>query len=181
MDSEPPTKTANSSKRKRVKNSVVMGQGDDTLSGTSKMMTDVAMVPTILMAGIRSFSYRTKRSDRNQTRATPEMEKISQCGESPLLDFKQSCKKNGNGGVIGHLTPVEFNRLTVSETCSIDKPACGYMVMTEYSNSARGHLIAPEKNAMKRFLEEMNKDTTMKQRAYETLTSFDMHTTFIKN
>ena len=37
---EPKTKTGNSAKRKRVQDSVDMGQGDDRLPGTSKMMTD---------------------------------------------------------------------------------------------------------------------------------------------
>ena len=36
------------------------------------------------------------------------------------------------------------NRLTVSETVSIDERAGGYMEMVEYKNSARGHLIALE-------------------------------------
>ena len=44
---------------------------------------------------------------------------------------------------------MEINRLTVSETVSIDEPAGGYMEMMEDRNSARGHLIALEnKSAM---------------------------------
>ena len=54
LDSEPPAITANSAQRKRLEDAVVMGQGDDRLPSTSKMMTDVAMVPSILMAGLRS-------------------------------------------------------------------------------------------------------------------------------
>ena len=41
-----------------------LGQGDDRLPGTDRMLTDVAMVPPILMAGIKSASYKTKKSDR---------------------------------------------------------------------------------------------------------------------
>ena len=53
------------------------------------------------------------------------------------------------GSVVGQLVPVEYNRLNVSETVSIDEPAGGYMEMVEYRNSARGHLIALEnKSAM---------------------------------
>ena len=52
VDSESSTKTANSAKRKRVEDAVDMGQGNDRLSGTSKMMTNVALVPLILTAGL---------------------------------------------------------------------------------------------------------------------------------
>ena len=56
---------------------------------------------------------------------------------------------HGEGSVVGQLVPVEYNRLNVSETVSIDEPAGGYMEMVEYRNSARGHLIALEnKSAM---------------------------------
>ena len=59
-----------------------LGQGDYQLPGTDRMLTDVAMVPPILMAGIKSTGYNSKRSDRTLTGATLEME--SQCGESPM-------------------------------------------------------------------------------------------------
>ena len=49
---------------------------------------------------------------------------------------------------LGQLVPVEYNRLTVSETVSIDEPAGGYMEMEEYRKSARGHLIALEKKVL---------------------------------
>ena len=55
-----------------------------------KAMTDcndVTMVPPILMAGIRSVGYKTKRSDRTLTGVTLEIEKLSQCGESTLRDL----------------------------------------------------------------------------------------------
>ena len=61
-----------------------MGQGGDRLPGTDRMLTDVAMVPPILIAGLRSSGYKTKTSDRTLTGATLEMEKLSQCGESTL-------------------------------------------------------------------------------------------------
>ena len=57
------------------------------------------------------------------TGATLEMEILSQCGESTLRDFKPSCMNHGKGSVVGQLIPVEYNRLTVSETVSIDEPA----------------------------------------------------------
>ena len=60
MDSEPPIEAFNSAKRKRVEDVIEMGQGDDTLPGTSRTMADVTMVPPILMAGLRSTSYKTK-------------------------------------------------------------------------------------------------------------------------
>ena len=63
-----------------------------------------------------------------------------------------------------------------SGTQPIDDPAGGYMEMMEYRNSARGHLIALEnKSAMECHLEEMIKGTTMKQKAYGTLPSFEMN------
>ena len=46
--------------------------------------------------------------------------------------------------VVGQLVPVEYNRLTVSETVSIDEHANGYLELLEYRNIARGHLMALE-------------------------------------
>ena len=54
MDSEISMKAGNSAKRKRVEEVMDLGQGDYQLSGTDKMLTDIAMVPPILMAGIKS-------------------------------------------------------------------------------------------------------------------------------
>ena len=152
-----------------------MVQGDDRLPGTDRMFTDVAMVPTVLTAGIKSAKYKTKRSDRTLTGPTLEMEILSQCGESTLQDSKPSSKIHGNGIVVGQLVPVEYNRLKVSETVSIDQLA-GYMEMVEYRNSIRGHLIALEvKIAMEGYLETMMHGATMKQLAYETLVSSETH------
>ena len=66
-----------------------LGQIDDRLPGTDRILTDIAMVPPILMAGLKSASYKTKRTDRTLT-ATLEMEILSQCGESTLQDLKPS-------------------------------------------------------------------------------------------
>ena len=60
VNSEPLTKTANSAKRKRVEVANDMGQGDDMLPGISKMMIDVALVPPMLMEGLKSASYKIK-------------------------------------------------------------------------------------------------------------------------
>ena len=129
VDSEISVKADNSVKRKRVEEAMDMGQGDGRLPGTNRMLTDVAMVPPILMAGLNSASYKTKRSDRTLTGATLEMEILSQCGESTLQDFNSN---HGKKSVGGQLVPVECNRLIVSETESIDEPAGGYMEMVEY-------------------------------------------------
>ena len=138
-------------------------------------MTDVTMVPPILMAGLRSASYKNKTSDRTLTGATLKLDILSQCGECTLRDSGPSCMNHGKGSVIGQLTPVEYNRLTEPDTVSIDEAAGGYMEMTEYRNSARGHLIALEnKSVMKCYLEEMIQGTTMKQKAYRMLVSFEM-------
>ena len=61
VDSEISVKAANSAKRKRVEEIVDLGQGDYQLSGTDKMLTDIAMVPTILMARIKSTGYKSKK------------------------------------------------------------------------------------------------------------------------
>ena len=54
--------------------------------------------------------------------------------------------------------------------------AGGYTEMMEYRSSARGHLIALEdKGALEGYLEEKIQDTTMKQKAYGTLASPEMH------
>ena len=58
--------------------------------------------------------------------------------------FKPSHMKHEKGSVAGKLVPVEYNRLTVSETVSIDEPAGGYMEMLDYQNSARGYVMALE-------------------------------------
>ena len=166
MDSEISTRAVNSAKRKRVEEAMDLGQGDDRLPGTDRMLTDVAMVPPILMAGINSTGYKTKRSDRTLTGATLEMEILSQCGESIMKDFKPSPMNHRKE----QLVPVEYNRLTVPETVSIDEPASGYREMREYRKSARGHLMALEvKSAMEGYLETMMQGTTLKQKAYGTL------------
>ena len=83
---------------------------------------------------------------------------------------------HGRGSIVGQLVPVEYNQLTVSETVSIDEPTGGYMEMLESRNSARGHLIALEnKKSMKKYLETLTQDTTLKQKAYRTQASSEMH------
>ena len=116
MDSEISIKAVNSAKRKRVEEVMDLGKGDDRLPGTDRMLTDVAMVPPIVMAGIKSTGYKSKMSDsKTLIGATLEKEKFSQCGESTMQDFKPS-PMSGNGSFVGHLVPVEYNRHTVSET-----------------------------------------------------------------
>ena len=169
VDSEISMKAVNSAKRKRVEEAMDLGQGDYQLPGTDRMLTDVAMVPPILMAGIKSTGYKSKRSDRTLTGATLEMEILSQCRESTMKDFKPSPMNHGKGSVAGQLVPVEHNRLTVLETVSIDEPAGGYMEMLEYRNSTRGYVMALEdKGAMEGYLETMLRGTTLKQKAYGT-------------
>ena len=176
VDSEFSIKAVNSAKRKRVEEIMDMGQVDTDCNGTDRKLTDVAMMPPILMARLKSVSYKTKRSDRTLTGATLEMEILSQCGESTLHDFKPSPMNHGKRSVIGRLVPVENNPLTVSGTVSNDEPAGGYMDMMEYRNSARGNLIALEnKSAMEGYLETMMQSTTLKQKAYGTLVSSEMH------
>ena len=53
VDSEISMKAINSAKRKRVEEAMDLGQGDYQLPGTNRMLTNVAMVPPILMAGIK--------------------------------------------------------------------------------------------------------------------------------
>ena len=164
VDSEISIKAVKSAKRKRVGEVSDLGQGDDRLPGADRMLTDVAMVPPIFMAGIKSSGYKTKWSDRTLTGATLEMEILSQCGESTMKDFIPSPMNHGKGSVVGQLVPVEYNRLTLSETVSIDELAGGYMEMLEYRNSVRGHLMALEdKSAMEGYLETMMQGTTLRK------------------
>ena len=175
LDSEISVKVANSAKRKRVEEIMDLGQGNYQLSGTDKMLTDIAMVPPIFMAGIKSTGYKSKRSDRTLTGATLEMKILSQCGESTMRDFKPSPMNHGKESVAGQLIPVEYNRLTVSEAVSIDEPAGGYMEMLDNRNSAREYVMALEgKSAMAGSLETMLQDTTLKQKAYGTLASSEL-------
>ena len=67
VDSEISIKAVNLAKRKRVGEVMDLGQGDDRLPGTDRMLTDVAMLPPILMAEIKSTGYKSKRSDRTLT------------------------------------------------------------------------------------------------------------------
>ena len=179
VDSEISMKAVNSAKRKRVEEAMDLGQGDIRLLDTDRILTDVAMVP--LIAEIKSTGYKIKRSDRTLTGATLEMEILSQCGESTIKDFKPSPMNHEKGSVVGHLVPVEYNRLTVSKTVSIDEAAGGYMEMLEIRNSARGRLMALEdKSAIKGYLETMMQGTTLKQKAYGTLVSSEMHAEMIE-
>ena len=83
---------------------------------------------------------------------------------------------HGKRNVVEQLITVEYNRLTVSKTVSIDESAGGYMEMVEFRNSARGQSIALEnKKAMECYLEIRIQGTTMKQKAYGTLVSSEMH------
>ena len=77
VDSEISIKNVNSAKRKPVEEAMDLGQGDDQLPGTDRMLTDKAMVPPILMAGIKKTGYKTKTSDRTLTGATLEVEILS--------------------------------------------------------------------------------------------------------
>ena len=51
VGSEISIKPVNSAKRKRVGEVMDLGQGDDRLPGTDRMLTDIAMVPPIFMQG----------------------------------------------------------------------------------------------------------------------------------
>ena len=175
VDSEISMKAVNSAKRIRVEEAMDLRQVDYQLPGTNRMLIDAAMVPPILMAGINSTGYKSRRSDRTLTGATLEMEILSQCGKSSMKDFNPSPMNHRKGSVTGQLVPVEYNRLTVSETVSIDEPAGGYMKMLEYRNSARGYVMALEdEKAMEGYLETMLRGTTLKQKAYGTLASSEM-------
>ena len=90
VDSKISMKAVNSAKRKRVDEAMDLGQGDDRLPGTDRILTDVTMVSPILMAGIKSTGFKTKRSDRSLTGATLEMEILSQCGELLSMDLPDS-------------------------------------------------------------------------------------------
>ena len=174
VDAEISIKAVNSAKKNALRKPWTWD--DDRLPETDRMLTDVAMMSPILMAGLKPASYKTKRSDSTLTGATLEMEILNQCGESTLKDFKPSLMYHGNGSVVGQLFPVEYDRLTMSETVLIDEPAGGYMEMLEFRNSARGHFIALEdESAMEGYLETMMQGTTLKQKAYEILVSSEMH------
>ena len=91
VDSEISMKAVNSPKRKRVEEATDLRQGYDRLP----ILSVVAMVPPILMTGIKSTGYKTKRSDRTLTGATLEIEILSQCRESTFKDFKPSPMNHG--------------------------------------------------------------------------------------
>ena len=84
VDSEISMKAVNSARRKRVEEVMDLGQGNYQMPGTEKMLTDVAMVPPILMAGIKSTGYKSKRSDRTLTGATLEMANVEKAQRKTL-------------------------------------------------------------------------------------------------
>ena len=64
----------------------------------------------------------------------------------------------------------------MSETITKGEPARGYVELMVLRNSARGHQIALEnKGAIGCYLDGVLKDTAMKQKAYRTLPSSEMH------
>ena len=132
IDSEISVRVVNSTKRKRVEEVMDMGQCDDRLPGTDTKLTDVTMVPPILIAGLRSASYQTKWSDRTLTGATLEREITSHCGKVPYEILDHLARTMERVSVVGQLIPVEYDRLTASENVSIDKPGGAYMEMVEY-------------------------------------------------
>ena len=135
------------------------------LQGISKG-TDSSAVSPILLARLRSASYKVARSDRTLTGATLEVGILSQGGDSTLRDFKPSRMNHGEESVVRQMIPVKRSRLTVSDTVTIDEPAGGYIEMMEFRNSARVHLIALlGKGALRYYLEGII--TTIKQKAYE--------------
>ena len=98
-----------------------------------------------------------------------------------MKDFKPSPMNHGKESVVGQLVPEDYNRMTLSETVSIEEPADGYMEMLEHRNSARGHLMALEdKSAMESYLETMMQGTTLKQKAYGSLASSEMQAEMIE-
>ena len=91
VDSEISMKAVNSAKTKRREVAMDLGHGDDRFAGRDRMLTDLAMVPPILMAGIKSASYKIKNSDHTLIGATLEMETLSQCGDTqPMLNILTS-------------------------------------------------------------------------------------------
>ena len=171
-----PGKTASLAEWKRVEDVDDLGQGDNRLQGNSKG-TDLSAVPPIVLAGLNSASYKAEKSNRTLTGPKLEMEILSQYGDSTLKDLKSSRMNHGKGSVVGQLIPVEYSRLTVSDTVMMGKPAGEYFEMMEFRNSVRGRPIALEnKDTIGCYLEEIMKDTIMKQKAYGTLASSEMHT-----
>ena len=77
-----------------------------------------------------------------------------------MKDCKPSPMNHGKRSVVGQLVPVEYIRLTLSKTVSVDEPVGAYMEMFEYR--------------MEGYLETMMQGTTLKQRAYGTLASSEM-------
>ena len=60
-----------------------LGQGDDRLPGTDRMLTDVTMVPPILIAGIKPTGYKSKRSERTLTGAHWKWKYSAKVGRVP--------------------------------------------------------------------------------------------------
>ena len=89
VDSEISMKAVSSAKRKRIEEAMDLGQGDDRLPGTDRILTDVAIVPPIFMAGIKSTGFKTKRSDRTLTEATLEMEILANVERVPLMTLNR--------------------------------------------------------------------------------------------
>ena len=61
VDSDISVKAVNSAKQKRVEEVMDTEQFDNRLPGSDSKLTDVTMVPPILMAGLRSASIKSRR------------------------------------------------------------------------------------------------------------------------
>ena len=87
MDCDLSAKDVNSAKRMRVRVVMEMGQGHNKLPCTSRTMTDVTIVPPILMTGLRSASYiRPKEVTALLLELALEKETLSQRGENTFHD-----------------------------------------------------------------------------------------------
>ena len=115
VHSESLANTANIARRKQVEDEEDLGQSDDRLQDTSKVMNKL-MVTYISMAVLKYASYKTRGSDRTPTGAILEMKFLNQKGESMLKDFNRSMVNHGKGSIAGQLTQVEYNWLTVSKS-----------------------------------------------------------------
>ena len=126
-------------KIKRVEDAEDLGQEDDGSQGSSKM-TDIMMVPPVLMTRLISATLKFEKTDRTLNGKALEIKTLSQFGGSPLKDFKPSRINQRNGSVSGQLTPAKRNHKSSVDTVLIDKPAGNYVEELEFRNSVTRHL-----------------------------------------
>ena len=114
-----------------------------TLAGEEKEN----LISPMLLAGLTTTATRSKKNARTLADTMLEMEVVSQYGSGGLDDYKPSRANMARMKLEGQLDVVWYSRITVPDSVHVGDPAGGYVEILKARNSARGHLMALEREA----------------------------------